>query len=325
MNENFTCDIIKDLLPGYIDGVLSEAGTSTVKTHLEECQECHGVYLEMKEGWNAETQAKEQVVLDGFKKVRQRTRKLKTAVGIVSGLLAVLVLSVFIKFFVIGIPLSTHEISIDTLSYDEETNCLEISGTVNLASCRVSRVVWEKSKENDNAVNILVYNAETLPFQKEKNKFTITVPDMKGKIAYLACPNYDQFEIYHWKYHHNDKLSELENEIYDFFPELDRDKDPLSYGSGITTVDGIEGISYCVDSIVGENATFYRINDQLVTDGDFEPRDFDIWISLEKPYQILIYDYKSGKYTDDYSIINRRTSDYQVTPITPAVTSVNEH
>ncbi|MCI8313012.1 MAG: hypothetical protein HFI12_12530, partial [Lachnospiraceae bacterium] len=54
-----------------------------------------------------------------------------------------------------------------------------------------------------------------------------------------------------------------------------------------------------------ENATFWTLNDQLFTDGDVESRDFEIWISLDKPYQILINDYQSGEYTDDYSIISR--------------------
>ena len=49
MNKNYSCDIIKDLLPGYIDGVLSEASENVVKGHLEECEKCNRGYLEMKE------------------------------------------------------------------------------------------------------------------------------------------------------------------------------------------------------------------------------------------------------------------------------------
>ena len=45
MNKNYSCDIIKDLLPGYIDGVLSEAGENVVKRHLEECEKCNRGYL----------------------------------------------------------------------------------------------------------------------------------------------------------------------------------------------------------------------------------------------------------------------------------------
>lgn len=34
------CDIVRDLMPGYIDGVISEAGSSAVMEHLDECGEC---------------------------------------------------------------------------------------------------------------------------------------------------------------------------------------------------------------------------------------------------------------------------------------------
>ena len=231
MNNNFPCDIIRDLLPGYIDEILSETGTNTVQEHLAECEACHKTYLEMKEDWTSETEVKERIVLDGFKKIRRRTRTLKIALGAALSLLLLFTLSIFVKVFVIGKPLSTHEIEIsaEKLSYDEETDRLTISGTVNLASCRVTRVEWQQSEEDKNEVNILVYAAETLPFQAEKGEFNLTVPDMKGKTAYLACPEYDRRELYNWKHYHNEKMIELENEIYDRFPELDRNRDALSY------------------------------------------------------------------------------------------------
>ena len=48
MSPNYTCDIIRDLIPGYVDGILSEAGTDLVKSHLECCQECRDFYEELK-------------------------------------------------------------------------------------------------------------------------------------------------------------------------------------------------------------------------------------------------------------------------------------
>ena len=61
MNNNFPCDIIRDLLPGYIDEILSETGTNTVQEHLAECEACHKTYLEMKEDWTSETEVKERI------------------------------------------------------------------------------------------------------------------------------------------------------------------------------------------------------------------------------------------------------------------------
>lgn len=304
MNENYPCEIIKDLLPGYIDGVLSETGVNVVKKHLEECDKCNQIYLEMEGELNAEISPEEQLALDGFKKVRQHTRKLKIAVGMVTGLLILLLLTIFLKIFVIGEPLSTHHITVTNLSYDEETGNLVINGMVNMDDYRVNRVVWKESAEDANAVNVIVYGADTLPFGQAKQDFTITIPDMKGKKAYFACPNYDQREVYNWKHYHYEKLIEMEEEIYSRFSNLDRSKDALIYSGGIESVNDVDGILFGVESVIGENATFWTFDDQLITDGDFESRDFRIWISLKKPYEILLYDSSTGEYTDDYSIID---------------------
>lgn len=303
MNENYPCDIIQDLLPGYIDEILSETGTRVVKEHLEECEKCNHVYLEMKEGLNSEEELNETLALDGFKKVQQHTKKLKITIGIFAGLLTLLLLSIFLKVFVIGELLSSHEVNATDISYDEKTESLTISGTINLSSYHISRVVWEESKEEADVVHVLVYGAETLPFHQKKTDFTVSIPNMKGKTAYLASPEYDRLEVYSWENDHYQKLAELEDEIYSRLPELDKDKDALSYISGIEYVNGIEGICYYVDTVVGENASYWRFNNQLITDCDFEPQNFAVWISLDKPYQILIYNLETGEYTEDYSII----------------------
>lgn len=306
MNNKYPCDVIKDLLPGYIDGILSEAGTKAVKEHLEECEACRQACCDMGEELDSEAVEKEQLVLDGFKKVRKRTRNLKLVTGIAMGAFLLLLLSVFMKVYVIGTPLSTHQISANELSYNEETDCLNIGGRIQAASCRVSRVVWKPGEEDGNVVHVLVYAAETLPWLQGKKDFTVSIPDMKGKRAYLACPDYDRMEVYNWKNSHYEKLAELEDEIYNHFSELDRTKDALSYMGGAEVVNGIEGARYSVDSVIGEGASFWWFGDQLVTDGDLEAREFEIWISFDKPYQILVYDYQTGEYTEDGFMIKKK-------------------
>ena len=88
------CDIIKDLMPGYIDGLLSEAGSDAVREHLEDCEACKHVYMQMKEeiilqgeGRQGENIFVEQAALDGLRKVNSRTKRLRT-VALLGGLLA---------------------------------------------------------------------------------------------------------------------------------------------------------------------------------------------------------------------------------------------
>ena len=44
-----TCDVIQDLMPSYIDGILSEDSQALVEEHMGTCQECRKMYEIMKE------------------------------------------------------------------------------------------------------------------------------------------------------------------------------------------------------------------------------------------------------------------------------------
>ena len=300
MNKNYPCDIIKDLLPGYIDEVLSEMSINVVKEHLDECQECSSIYSDMKGELSIENNTEEKVALDGFKKIRQHTKKLKMAVGAVSSILVLIILYIFIKVYVIGQPLETALINTTDTLYDEETDSLVINGTINSVGYRISRVVWKQSENEMGAINVFIYGAETLPFQQNDKDFSITVPNIKGQKVYIACPDFDQWEIYDWMHEHYEKLDELTDEIYNRLPELDRNRDAVYYTYGIESLNGKDGILFLVDSVIGENATYWWYADKIVTDGEFEPQSYEIWISLDEPYQIFVHDYQTGEYIERF-------------------------
>lgn len=316
MDKEYPCDIIKDLLPGYIDGILSRTGNDAVKQHLEECEECRLSHAAMTEEIQKELDSgstpEEQAALDGFRKVRQLTKKLKLVAGIAVGLLVLCCVSVFVKVYVIGSILSGGQVEITGFSYQEENGSLTLSGRLNLSGYRVSRIIWKESDDEPFVVNMQVYAAETLPFFSsghEQEEFSVTIPDAKGYVVYLAGPGYDRLEVYNWKHDHYEQMAELEEEIYRRVPGLNREQDALGYNTGIEIVDGVEGISYSVTTMIGDDAYYWWFNDQLAMYGDFANLDLDIWISLEEPYRILIYDYRTGQYTEDLSVAADRKKD----------------
>ena len=74
------CDIIKDLLPSYADGLTSEASNEVVREHLAECKSCRDYYEKMKEE-NAPVLEKAGREIDYFLRVREDTiRKVMIAV-----------------------------------------------------------------------------------------------------------------------------------------------------------------------------------------------------------------------------------------------------
>lgn len=307
MNESYNCDVVRDLLPGYIDDVLSNTGSELVKKHLGECEECHKIYTEMKgDNEKNDLSAYDTIAVNGLKKIWKRMMRLKMTIGILASILFLLLLFAVLKIYVIGKPLETGYLSIPDTIYNEETGQLTVNGKISLYSFHVSKVVWEEDKNDPNVVNVIVYHAETLPFLQNKTDFSITISDIKGKRVYLACPEYDRLEIYDWQASHYDEVERLKTEIYGKVSELDKKTDALNYQLGITTVEDVEGICFSVDFIRGENASYWWFNGMLTTDGEMEPADFEIWISLEEPHIIRIYDYQTGEYTDDFSIISNR-------------------
>ena len=291
------CDIVRDLMPGYIDGVISEAGSSAVMEHLDECGECRRFFSEMKEDMADQSTPEERAALDGFKKIRSRTRYLKAAAALGGLLLAALVIGVFLKVYVVGSLLEQGAVMIPSVVYDEETDSLTVKGSMTYAGYRISRVEWRENPSIGARVDLFVYAAETLPFEKEQQDFSITIPDMKGKVLYIVGSDYDNFRIYDWNNDHIGLLSELEEEIYTRVnPGCDREKVLISPVQGLQIVDGVEGIEYGVTFLSGDEPGYWKLGYMIVMHGDIAEAGYHIWISLEEPHQILIYDFSTGEY-----------------------------
>ena len=69
--EKMNCDIIRDLIPSYVDEVCSQATKECVEAHLEECGECRLIAARLRN--NALSGEKlEQKGLDGLKKIKRK-------------------------------------------------------------------------------------------------------------------------------------------------------------------------------------------------------------------------------------------------------------
>ena len=293
------CDIVRDLIPGYIDGVLSEAGSSAVREHLEDCGECRHFYGEMKEDMADKSTLEERAALDGFKKIRSRIRYLKAAAVLGGIVLAALIIGVFLKVYVVGSLLEQSAVMTSGFQYDEQSDTLTIKGYITYAGERVSRVTWKENPGNCDRIDLFVYAAETLPFEKDKEDFSITIPNMKGKVVYIVGSDYDQWKIYDWQNAHIELMRELEQEIYERVdPDWNEEKVWLSPVQGIHMVDGVEGILYSVSFLMGDDAWYWNLGYTTITHGEMEDAGYDVWISLGEPHQICLYDYETGTYRE---------------------------
>ena len=84
--KKLDCEIVRDLLPSYIDRLTSDKTTEAVTAHLNECEACRAAYREMT---NSEPPIVEQPEIDYLKKVNHSRRRIRNiAIAAACGVLA---------------------------------------------------------------------------------------------------------------------------------------------------------------------------------------------------------------------------------------------
>lgn len=93
------CDIVKDLLPSYIDGLVSETAKKEIEAHTESCGSCREA-LESMRGGQSEEKEEAGKEIDYLKKNRKRNKRI-VLISVLAACLAVLAF-LFVRLFVIG-------------------------------------------------------------------------------------------------------------------------------------------------------------------------------------------------------------------------------
>lgn len=87
------CDVVRDLMPSYIDDTASEKTKHMVDEHIGECAECENVYREMRRDAQMDVPVQHQnPAFTGMVKRMRKQRKRRSVMGVLWGLLIALVL-----------------------------------------------------------------------------------------------------------------------------------------------------------------------------------------------------------------------------------------
>lgn len=90
MKNNLSCEIVRDLLPSYIDHVLSDASVQAVEEHIRECEACAKVLADMRLPEEAvQEKLRQDKEINYLKKVKRRHRLVVCCILAVVVILAV--------------------------------------------------------------------------------------------------------------------------------------------------------------------------------------------------------------------------------------------
>lgn len=218
MNHN--CEIIRDLLPLYCDGVCSEASKKAVEEHLDECALCKAIHRDLSKdadipSIDANEERNKAKVLKGVKKkiILKRIIAVVVAVAITAsgGLLAA-------KMLFDWKPVEYYDgiMKVDADSNGNLILKMYVDGYSN-ACCNSGIITVNNEKKN-----ILCVFAYSTAFSKLKNAGKIEeniwdITELRGTAYASTDEEYPYYAIYYYIFEGNPMF----NEYPDFEKELE--------------------------------------------------------------------------------------------------------
>lgn len=214
------CEIIRDLLPLYCDGVCSEASKRAVEEHLEECAVCKAVHWDLSKDAdippiNANEEKDKAKVLKGVKKkiILKRIIAVVVAVAITAGI-GLLAANELLETR----PVEYYDgiMKVDADSKGNLTLKMYVDGYSN-ACCNSGIITVNNEKKN-----ILCVFAYSNTFSKLKNagkieEKTWDVTGLRGTAYASTDEEYPYYAIYYYIFEGNPMF----NEYPDFEKELE--------------------------------------------------------------------------------------------------------
>lgn len=110
------CEIVKDLLPSYIDGLTSAESNFEIEEHIETCQECKEILDQMKTEVNVENVELNKEIIKPFKKLNRRVFQSI----LITLAVCILVVGSYLYFFEIGWKVDSEDMDIKYSYVDDK-------------------------------------------------------------------------------------------------------------------------------------------------------------------------------------------------------------
>lgn len=167
MKNDLSCEVVRDLLPSYLDGVASGETKAAVERHMEECPDCRETLRRMKEPEVAAPPEEKEI--DYLKKVRRRSSR---KVAVILAIVVLLSMAAMLRLFYIGFPVDSRAIAAVVTVRD---GTVRLTGTLTDSGQSVCRA--NITQNEDGGVEVQMY--ASLPLFAHSGDFTCEYPAAK--------------------------------------------------------------------------------------------------------------------------------------------------
>lgn len=167
MNDVLRCEIVRDILPLYIDGLTGDVTAQAVRAHIEACEACKKIFNDMSEPEEKKENETDKEEINFLKKVKKRNKKavLVSVLGAVLIFCAIIAGWSYVKNYVLATPVFADEVNFQ-VTFDRDT-LIVIEGVLSDSSRGVADV---KSEYENGVLEITL--SSTKVTNHHKNSFT---------------------------------------------------------------------------------------------------------------------------------------------------------
>ncbi|MCI9552458.1 MAG: hypothetical protein HFE94_02860 [Acutalibacter sp.] len=232
---NYPCELIRDLLPLYHDGVCSPASTTVVEEHLAACEGCQAVHQGLLQADQVASTPPREPLADSLKKVKKKVNR--RVLGVCALVLLVAGLAVGVGMWLNVATISVPEDAVTAQLIDgEDGPCVQVVLNQDYAYTGLGATSCAAPGRTGEAytfffVRITLWDAFIRNFQEEKHpavdlKFDFELPLIDNFYAYLPTGTEEE---------------SVETTRFYFVPEYSRL--PERTWKGTEAVNGMEGLS----------------------------------------------------------------------------------
>ena len=172
MNE-LPCEVVRDLLPSYVDGLTSETTGQLVGGHLEDCAPCRAALEAMRAPGTEPAEEKEKEI-DYLKKHLRHNRAV--VLWIVAGAFLAVIMVGLLRLFEIGEPLSADAVAIMELEVNEDRTACTL-GIMSLDSAKT--IIRVSPEEVDGVVYVKPWAVLASPLHRGNYSYTVSAEPIR--------------------------------------------------------------------------------------------------------------------------------------------------
>ena len=171
--DKLPCEVVRDLLPSYVDGLTSGTTNRLVGGHLEGCAPCRAA-LEAMRAPGTEPAEKKEKEIDYLKKNRRHNRAV--VLWSIGGVLLAVVMVGLLRLFEIGEPLSADAVAIMELEVNEDRTVCTL-GMMSLDSAKT--IIRVSPKEENGVMYLKPWAVLASPLHRGNYSYTVSAEPIR--------------------------------------------------------------------------------------------------------------------------------------------------